>query len=157
MLVFFVCFASAILLIGDSPGGAARVSVLSLGCAVFVLVRIRSGRAGPGEVRAAVIFFTIPVLLFAAAQRTASVLTLSSLRQSLESSVTSTECSFFGIITDISIDNDKTLYFIDNASIRSERLDVDGSDGLLSGSVRVTLASRDREDLGVGTYVTGEG
>ncbi|MBO4497967.1 MAG: DNA internalization-related competence protein ComEC/Rec2 [Lachnospiraceae bacterium] len=157
MLVFFVCFASAIILIGDSPGGAARGSVLSLGCAVFVLVRIRSGRAGPGEVRAAVIFFTIPVLLFTAAKRTASVLTLSSLRQSLESSATSTECSFFGIITDISIDNDKTLYFIDNASVRSELLDVDGSDGLLSGSVRVTLASRDREDLGVGTYVTGEG
>ena len=42
LVLFFACYAGAVLLIGDSPGTAARVSVPALLCAIFELVRIRS-------------------------------------------------------------------------------------------------------------------
>jgi competence protein ComEC len=158
LVLFFACYAGAVLLIGDSPGTAARVSVPALFCAIFELVRIRSGRAGPSEVRAAAIFFTIPVILFGASLRTASVYTRSSLRQGLESVSNSTECSFFGTVTDISISKEKTVYLIDNAFVRSERLGGDGgTDGFLNGSVRVTVASGLNGAVRVGTYVCGTG
>ena len=158
LVLFFLCYAGAVLLIGDSPGTAARVSVPALFCAIFELVRISSGRAGPREVRAAAIFFTIPVILFGASLRTASVYTRSSLRQGLESVSNSTECSFFGTVTDISISKEKTVYLIDNAFVRSEFLGGDGrTDGFLNGSVRVTSASGLNGAVRVGTYVCGTG
>ena len=113
--------------------------------AVIVLVRIFRGRAGPTSVKAAVVFFLVPFFLFSASLRAESAKSFSSLKESLVNLISSTECSFCGIVTDISLDNDKMIYYIKKAEVDT-----------LSGSVRVT-SSVPGEDIGVGDCVIGSG
>ncbi len=115
--IFFVCFTLTLLTVGDRWSIAAKGSAVSLALAVFVIVRIGRGRAGPTSVRAAAIFFLIPVFLFGAAERMGCAQKQSTLKESLKDLRSSTECSFSGIISDISIDNDKIMIFIKNAHV----------------------------------------
>ena len=136
--IFFTCFALTLLISDDVQSAAVKGSALSFALAVFVLVRIFKGRAGPSSVRAVAIFFLIPVFLFGASVRYENALKRSPLKESLKDLVSSTECSFNGIITDISIENDKTILRIQNAYISGGPFYANKN---VDGSVKVTCAS----------------
>ncbi len=130
----------------DIPAAAAKGSAVSLACAVFLLVRIYKGRAGPTSVRAVAIFFIIPVFLTGATLRVRSVRNISSLKESLDNLISSTDCTFSGFISDISLDNDKTIYFIEDACVNS-----------YTGSVKVTLKGSFEDEYRIGDYAEGTG
>ena len=130
----------------DIPAAAAKGSAVSLACAVFLLVRIYKGRAGPTSVRAVAIFFIIPVFLTGATLRVRSVRNISSLKESLDNLISSTDCTFSGFISDISLDNDKTIYFIEDACVNS-----------YTGSVKVTLKVSFEDEYRIGDYAEGTG
>ncbi len=146
MAVFFASVVLIIQVIDDIPGAAAVGSAISLACAIAVLARIRSGRAGPASARAVAIFFIIPVFLFGASLRIESVRTCSSLKESLKNLNTLTECTFRGIITDISPDDGKMICYMKNAHV-----------DIWQGSVRVSYEEKDGAELKVGDTAEGTG
>ncbi len=146
LTVFFACYVIGIIMTGEIRAFAAKGSAVSLAFAIIVLVRIYKGRAGPSSVRAAAVFFIIPVFLFGASMRVYDAQEQSSLKESLKDLKSSAECSFTGVITDISLDNEKTVYYIKKALI----------DGF-EGSVKVTVSEVYNGCFRVGDTVTGSG
>ncbi|MCR4720389.1 MAG: DNA internalization-related competence protein ComEC/Rec2 [Lachnospiraceae bacterium] len=115
--VFFACYCIALILYDDVANVAAKGSAVSATLAIIVLVRIYKGRAGPMALRAVIILFTVPVFMFCAVIRYESANKPTSLKEAVNNLVLSTECSFRGFITDISLKPEKTILYINNAYI----------------------------------------
>ncbi|MCR5829525.1 MAG: DNA internalization-related competence protein ComEC/Rec2 [Lachnospiraceae bacterium] len=148
--VLFACYVMAVIADPGIGRFAAVGSAVSLACAIAVLVRIYKGRAGPASVRATALFFTIPLVLFGATLRFKSVTELSTLKESLLNLTNSTECSFDGMITDISLDKEKTVYYMEDATVTE-------FENTVHGSVRVTVKSEYDTNIHVGDKASGHG